>query len=296
MHHHHIARILKQVDSLPILPATVSRVLSITADPESSANDLVNGILPDQAMCATILKFANSAFFGIPRNVATMSKAINVLGFNEVHNIVLGKAVFNSFQKIGRENKKSINAFWNHSFTCGLAAKILAQELRYSQSELFIGGLIHDIGKLILLISFPDIYRSILECATDDQIRHRQLETETFGIDHCQTGFKILNRWLFPERLLASVAYHHQPDQYQEKHKIYPIIIEISDALSHLLSMKEEHEAESLLSQFSSLLPDRTALWQEYNLQIDEEQLQSWIKTLETSLEEDSGIMQILSS
>jgi len=157
MNHRHISSILKQVDSLPPLPATVSRVLAITADPESSADDLVNGILPDQAMCATILKFANSAFFGIPRDVATMSKAVNVLGFNEVHNIVLGKAVFNSFQKIGRENKKSINAFWSHSFSCGLAAKILAKALRYSQSELFIGGLIHDIGKLILLISLPDI-------------------------------------------------------------------------------------------------------------------------------------------
>ncbi|HID70888.1 MAG TPA: HDOD domain-containing protein [Desulfobacterales bacterium] len=296
MNHRHISRILKQVDSLPPLPATVSRVLAITADPESSADDLVNGILPDQAMCATILKFANSAFFGIPRNVATMNKAVNVLGFNEVHNIVLGKAVFNSFQIIGRENKKTINGFWNHSFSCGLSAKILAKDLRYSQSELFIGGLIHDIGKLILLIALPDIYRPILERETDDQVQHRQAETDTFGIDHCQVGFKILNRWLFPERLLASVAYHHQPDQCPEEHKVYPTIIEISDALSHLLSMKEEHEAESLLSQFSSLLPDRAALWQEHNLKIDEEQLQSWMKTLETSLEEDSGIRQTLSS
>ena len=87
----------KQIDSLPSLPATVSRVLAVTADPESCGDDLVNAILPDQAMCAAILKIANSAFFGIPREVATMDKAVNVLGFNEVHNIVLGKAVFNNF-------------------------------------------------------------------------------------------------------------------------------------------------------------------------------------------------------
>lgn len=296
MKQHHISRILKQVDSLPPLPATVSRVLAITADPESSADDLVKAILPDQAMCATILKFANSAFFGIPRNVATMSKAVNVLGFNEVHNIVLGKAVFNSFHKIGRENKKTIHTFWNHSFSCGLAAKMLAKDLQYSQSELFIGGLIHDIGKLILLIALPDMYRPILACETNDQRQHRQSETDSFGIDHCRVGFNILNRWLFPQRLLASVAYHHQPDQCQEKHEVYPIIVEISDALSHLLDMKEAHEAESLLSQFSLLLPDRAPLWQKHRLTIDEEQLQNWMNTLETSLEEDSSILQILSS
>ena len=116
MKYDYISRILNQVDSLPPLPSTVSKVLAVTADPESSQDDLVNAILPDQAMCVTILKFANSAFFGIPRDVATMSKAVNVLGFNEVHNIVLGKAVLNSFKKIGRKNKKAITAFWYHSF------------------------------------------------------------------------------------------------------------------------------------------------------------------------------------
>ncbi len=294
-HHHNISRILRQVDSLPPLPATVSKVLAVTADPESSQDDLVNAILPDQAMCVTILKFANSAFFGIPRDVATMSKAVNVLGFNEVHNIVLGKAVFNSFQKIGRKNKKTINAFWNHSFTCGLTAKILAKNLKCNQSELFIAGLIHDIGKLILLVTVPDDYLPILELAETDPIQCRQEELDNFGIDHCQVGFKILNRWLFPIRLLTSVACHHQPEQCED-HTLYAIIVEISDALSHLLAMKEEWGAETLLSQFSLLLPDRENLWQQYKLDIDEEQLQKWLKSLEESLEKDGGILQILTS
>ncbi len=295
MKYDYISRILNQVDSLPPLPSTVSKVLAVTADPESSQDDLVNAILPDQAMCVTILKFANSAFFGIPRDVATMSKAVNVLGFNEVHNIVLGKAVFNSFKKIGRKNKKAITAFWYHSFSCGLAAKILAKDMKYSQSEFFIAGLIHDIGKLILLTVVPEDYPPILELAATDQIQSRQEELDSFGIDHCQVGFKILNRWLFPKRLLTSVASHHHPEECKE-HTLHGIIIEISDALSHLLVVKEERGAESLLSQLSAVLPERGDLWQQHKLDIDEEQLQQWMKSLEESLEKDGGILQILTS
>ncbi len=76
------AKIFKQIETLPSLPATVTKVMAVIANPESSAGDLVNAILPDQAMCAAILKIANSAFFGIPREVASMDKAVNVLGFN----------------------------------------------------------------------------------------------------------------------------------------------------------------------------------------------------------------------
>ena len=128
--------IIRQVDSFPALPATVNKVMEVTGNPESTAHDLMRAILPDQSMCATILKIANSAFFGMPREVATMEKAVVVLGFNEIRNIVLGKAVFTSFQKMPKQNREETNLFWEHSFTCGIAAKIIAEQIGHAPAIL----------------------------------------------------------------------------------------------------------------------------------------------------------------
>ncbi|MBU0945969.1 MAG: HDOD domain-containing protein [Proteobacteria bacterium] len=294
MQNQHITQVFNQVDSLPSLPATVAKVLAVTADPESSATDLMEAILPDQSMCATILKIANSAFFGMPREVATMDKAVTVLGFNEVHNIVLGKAVFNSFQKIGTGSQKTIQEFWAHSFSCALAAKILADDLGCSPSELFIAGLIHDIGKLVILMALPGEYLPMLELTGIHQLKCHQAESETFNINHEQVGFRLLTRWLFPERLLNSVGFHHHP-QNDGNNSLYALIIQLSDILSILLHEQGIDSSKSLLSQVSTLLPGTKSLWKQHHLVIKEEQLEEWSQKLKISLEQDNGILQMFS-
>ncbi len=294
MQNQYITQVFNQVDSLPSLPATVSKVLAVTADPESSANDLMEAILPDQSMCATILKIANSAFFGMPREVATLDKAVTVLGFNEVHNIVLGKAVFNSFQKIGPESKETISAFWDHSFSCALAAKIIAEDLGCSPSELFIAGLIHDIGKLVILMALPGEYLPILELTGIHQVKCHRAESKTFNINHEQVGFRLLTRWLFPERLLDSVGFHHHP-QNDGAHSLYALIVQLSDILSILFHEDAIKSSDSLLSQISTLLPETKSLWERHSLVIEEEHLEEWMEKLQTSLEKDGGILQMLS-
>lgn len=290
-------RILKQVDSLPSLPATVSMVMAVTADPESCGNDLVKAILPDQAMCATILKIANSAFFGIPREVATIEKAVNVLGFNEVHNIVLGKAVFNSFQTINDTNRHTVGEFWQHSFHCGLAAKIIAEELRCPPSELFIAGLIHDIGKLAFFTSQPVDYRRILEMKQNgSHFYSREEELRQFGIDHGEVGLHLLTCWMFPEQLLNTVGYHHRPEECSE-YALHTLIVQLSDILSVLATDDtDEDENDSLYTQITTLLPGAEALWQQHTLNIDEEQLQQWRQALLESIEKDSAILNIFTS
>ena len=94
MTHPYLVAIDNQINSLPALPTIVAQVIEVTADPESSAGDLMQVILPDQTMCSTILKVANSAFFGIPQGVSTIDRAVVVLGHEEIRNIVIGKAIF----------------------------------------------------------------------------------------------------------------------------------------------------------------------------------------------------------
>lgn len=286
--------IIHRIDSLPSLPATVSRVLSVTADPDSCGDDLVNAILPDQAMCAAILKIANSAFFGIPREVATMDKAVNVLGFNEVHNIVLGKAVFNSFKKIGTTNKRSMNEFWLHSFRCALAAKIIAEKLHCPPSELFIAGLIHDIGKLAIFVAQPNDYFSILDMVTPtDYAQWLEKEQQHFGVDHAEVGFQLLTRWMFPEQLSSTVGYHHYPEECSE-YPLHSLIVQLSDILSILIVAEEQ--SDDLHAQITTLLPRARELWEQHHLDIDEQQLQEWMQALHDSIERDSAILNIFTS
>lgn len=286
--------IIYRVDSLPSLPATVSRVLTVTADPESCGDDLVNAILPDQTMCAAILKIANSAFFGIPREVATMDKAVNVLGFNEVYNIVLGKAVFNSFKKIGATNKRNMNEFWLHSFRCGLAAKIIAEKLQCPPSELFIAGLIHDIGKLALFIAQPNDYFSILDKVSPTGCFNcLEKEKQHFGIDHSEVGLQLLTRWMFPEQLTATVGYHHSPERCGD-HPLHAVIVQLSDILSILIV--DEEQNDDLYAQITTLLPGARKLWERHNLDIDNQQLQEWMRALLDSIEKDGAILHIFTS
>lgn len=288
--------IFKQVETLPSLPATVTKVMAVIANPESSGDDLVNAILPDQAMCVTILKIANSAFFGIPREVASIDKAVNVLGFNEVHNIVLGKAVFNTFKKINKANKHAVDAFWQHAFHCGLAAKIIAEDLKSPPSELFIAGLIHDIGKLVLFMSQSLAYLPIFEI---DDISYflncSEEEQHQFNVDHGEVGLHVLTRWMFPERLLSAVGYHHCPESCHYN-TLYAVIVQISDVLSLLATQKGPLKTTHLHSQITALLPEAEALWEHYNLAIDEQQLHKWAKALRASIEKDRAILSAFTS
>ena len=246
-------------------------------------------------MCATILKLANSAFFGMPRTVATMDKAVTVLGFNEVHNIVLGKAVFNSFLDLSFINKLAMDTFWNHSFTCGLAAKILAEDLNCCPSELFIAGLIHDIGKLALFHVRPEEYLEILEQTGKNHSHCKEMEIEKVGMDHEQVGIYLLTRWLFPDTLLSAVGFHHRPEE-NHTNPLYAAIIQISDILSLLASPKNEARDTPLLPQLLKNLPLGESIWQKNKININEKQLQKWMTSLYKSTEKDSGILNIFTS
>ena len=284
-----------QIDSLPSLPTIVSQVLRVTGDPESSANDLMRAILPDQSMCATILKIANSAFFGLPRQVSTLEKAVMVLGFNEVKNIVLGKAIFNSFKELSANNQTTIEKFWQHSFTCGLAAKILAERIKLSPSELFIAGLIHDIGKLAMLITFPTIYSHLLEVEEENWTENCAREQELFFISHDEVAHTMLQRWLFPPELTKAVGYHHRPEK-TEDFRLHAATVQLADMISHLDHFGEYAHEAGYRALLLGVRTDVFDQWQRHNLPCDEEEIKTWFELLQTSKEKDTAILTIFAS
>ncbi len=287
--------IYAQIDSLPALPTTASAVLEVTADPESSAHDLMNAILPDQSMCATILKIANSAFFGLPREVSTIEKAVMVLGFDEVKNIVLGKAVFNSFKVLDANNKGGVDKLWQHSFSCGLAAKIIAERIEISASEMFIAGLIHDIGKLAMLLTFPNIYSHLLRSAETDWQLNLEKENELFFISHDDVARRILDRWLFPDQLVNSIGYHHRPKQ-AGAFQLLASCLEIADIVAHIYHDPEGPSAGDRKKHIQGINFEVFDTWQRHHLPCDSEEIHTWFELLGQSHEKDTAILSIFAS
>ena len=295
MTHSYLTAINSKMNSLPALPATVANVMTVTANPESSANDLMQVVIGDQTMCSTILKVANSAFFGIPRGVSTIERAVVVLGHEEIRNIVIGKAIFSCFPKLSQENKNTVSLFWEHAFTCGLAAKIMADHLHLPSSELFVAGLIHDIGKLVMLMAFPYDYPILQELSNPCNLDNCAEERSRFSIGHDKVGLQLAERWLLPEQLCMAIGFHHSP-QNAPSFKHYPLIVQIADILSLIYCHSEFIESCDVEKIFADFLPETSTMWQENNLTWKTENFGLWYEMLQQQREDDQEILSAFSS
>jgi HD-like signal output (HDOD) protein len=295
MTHPYLTAINSQIKSLPALPAIVTKVMAVTANPESSANDLMQVILPDQTMCSTILKVANSAFFGIPRGVSSIERAVVVLGYEEIRNIVIGKAIFSSFPKLSKENRNTLSLFWEHAFTCGLASKIIGEHLHLPPSEFFIAGLIHDIGKLAMLMAFPHEYSSLRELSNPNNLNDTAEEHTKFAISHDKVGLQLAKVWLLPEKLVMAIGYHHSP-QEAPAHKEYPLIVQVADILSLIYCHSDCMKRYDVEKIFVDFLPETSTMWKESNLAWKTENFGLWFDLLQQQRENHQEILSAFSS
>jgi len=277
------------------LPAIVTEVMAVTANPESSANDLMQVVLPDQTMCSTILKVANSAFFGIPRGVSTIERAVVVLGYEEIRNIVIGKAIFSSFPKLSKENRNTLSLFWEHAFTCGLASKIIGEHLHFPPSEFFIAGLIHDIGKLAMLMAFPHEYSILRELSNPNNLNDTAEEHTKFGISHDKVGLQLANRWLLPEKLVMAIGYHHSPQEAPTL-KEYPLIVQVADIISLIYCHSDCVKRYDVEKIFVDFLPETSTMWEESNLTWKTENFGLWFDLLQQQRENHQEILSAFSS
>ena len=285
-------KILKKIDSFPVLPDTVAKVLEVTSNPESSAKDLMQAVLSDQSMCIAILKVANSALFGQPKKVSSIERAIMILGFNEVQSIVLGRAVVGAFEDVKKEHKQVIESFWSHSFNCGLAAKTIAENMGLSAGDFFICGLIHDIGKLAMYLILEDEYdpaRWMEGFSSSERLIDEKL---FFDTDHTVVGSKLLRHWSFPESLLVAMEYHHDPFKVS-RGKGFPLVIQLADFYAHLTRMDHLLEDQTLADLTAQHLPDIKAQWKNSKLPWVDLAMESWYAWLKIDQEHGSGIISI---
>lgn len=287
--------IAQQIEAFPLMPITVSKVIEVTNNPESSANDLVKAILPDQTMCISILKIANSVLYGRPKQVTSLENAVTVLGFNEIQNIVLAKAAVKAFKPISKAHQKEIDVFWDHAFTCGLASKIIAEHINQPSGQFFIAGLLHDIGKLAMFLIFGEKYIASKWLSGLSNATKLEEEKRTFKITHDEAGGRLLEHWQFPDELTTALYYHHAPN-CNPKMRIYPLVVQVADFLSFMYAQTETADEQTLKTALHDHLPNFEEQWHQQNLPWEEVTLETWYAWLKVDRNHGSDILDILAS
>ena len=227
-----LRRITQSIIGLPTLPTVITQLIGLIDNPRTSAKEVAQLISTDQALTAKILKLANSAFYGFPREIATVDLAVVVLGFETVKSLGLSVSVLERFAT-GRDDDHLFDRqkFWQHSIACGVGARLLAQKLRYRvPGEAFAAGILHDIGKLILCQYFPEEFSQVLEIAHEERIYIGRAEERVLGVTHAEVGSWLVEKWNLPRQLVDSVAYHHAPRRLARNPEL-PSLIHLADYL-----------------------------------------------------------------
>jgi len=230
------------------LPEIALRINQLIDDPASTADDIANLISQDAALTIRLLKIVNSSFYNFSSEVDTVTKAISIIGTRELRDLVMATAIIEKFDSIPK-GLASPESFWRHNIACATAARTIAKQLKIKNSErLYIAGLLHDIGKLVMYIGSPDLSRQVLELTNLPDADITKLETIAFGFDHGELGAELIKVWNLPEMIAETTQYHHQPldaEDYSTEVAVIHLANIIANSIETPFSLDDDIPIES---------------------------------------------------
>lgn len=216
---------------LVTLPDVYLRAKAVLDDPDSSAQDMARAIEYDPAMTARLLRIANSAFFGFAASVETVSRAVSLLGNQQIHDLVLATSLANVFKGVNPA-VMDMDKFWHDSVYRAVAAKLLAAHCNVLDAErLFVAGLLADIGHLLMFGQIPEQTQAAAQTAVAAHRRLYRVEREVIGFDYAEVGGELLAAWRLPESLQQTVRHHAEPARAEE-FELETAIVHVADALN----------------------------------------------------------------
>lgn len=231
-----ILTLVNSTIDLPTMPEVLIKLNEVIANPETSAEDVAKVVSADPAVSTNILRIVNSAYYGLQVRVASVSLAISVMGFNMTKKVALKAAVFSSFttrrEKIQHFDPSS---FWKHAVYAGVAARALAMQSKVfadmHPEDAYVAGLLHDIGKIILMEKSAPKYLAMLRKSVQSGRSEAEGELEDFGYTHADVGSVLAIKWSLPEDLAIAIRYHHAPAR-DPFHRSLSSLIHLADQLA----------------------------------------------------------------
>ncbi|HTS87526.1 MAG TPA: HDOD domain-containing protein [Gemmatimonadales bacterium] len=223
------------------LPSVYLRLSAVVSDPRSSAADVGAVIAEDPGLTARLLKLVNSAMYGFPSRIETVSHAISIVGTTQLQDLALATSVIRLFANMP-EDLVTMDSFWRHSVACGVTARAIATRRREANVErYFVAGLLHDIGRPIMFMRVPGEARTAVLQSRESGEPLFQVEHAIFGFDHTHVGQALLDLWKLPPSLRESVACHHHPERSQ-RFPVESAVVHVADVIANALQLGSSGE------------------------------------------------------
>jgi putative nucleotidyltransferase with HDIG domain len=270
--------ILQRIKDLPPLPLVVRKLISVMDDERASADDISAVLTSDQALAAKVLKLVNSSFYGVSREVSTISRAVVILGVSAIRNLALGLSIASIMGK-GRQSSLW-SQFWDHSLATATCAEYLAKESGYPDpEEAFIAGLLHDIGHLVFMLATPAEFCELMESPQGGILER---EEQTLGLTHTKCGQKLLKQWKLPHALEQAVRFHHHGGILSSGDEPLVTIIGMADLMAGPLC--GGYDGSPTIQEFTSMLK---------HTKLEVQELAATYEKVQARLEETRTFLQI---
>lgn len=198
--------ILNNFKEFPAMPNVIMHALNVMKDPESSIKELARIVSYDQSLSTKVLTLVNSAYYGFPQQITSMTRAISLIGMSKAKNVIMAVAMKPMLTNQGDKD------LWKHSITTAVGCEHLAKYLKIMDAdEAFVIGFLHDLGKVVLKMKDARLYEKVEETATYNP-NILEIEQTYFGTNHCQMGSLLTKRWQLPLLVNNTVKYHHTPN------------------------------------------------------------------------------------
>ncbi|MDX1810851.1 MAG: HDOD domain-containing protein [Gammaproteobacteria bacterium] len=241
--------LVKGVDKLVSLPEVCFLVNDLVNDPNSDIQQIGSVISQDPDLTARLLKLVNSSYYGFTRPIETVSRAIMMIGLRELQHMVWASSAVETFNKLPPADA-NMASFWRHSIFTAVSARILARECHILHPErLFVAGLLHDIGRLLIFLKMPEEALQIIEKqGKDARINLSDVEKEVLGFDHAELGKVLCESWQLPESLTTAIGNHHDP-VLEGEFQLESAILHVANLMAHALEMGEEEQFHQMANR-----------------------------------------------